>query len=329
MARSISARRRSASAGGPDFAGLRDPAFHQLQIAHDGGEHVVEVVRDAAGELADRLQLLRLVQRRLGLLASGDLDLQPVVGLGQLAGAFGDLRLQEAGLHPAFHLPRLQPGRHRVERLRQGREFGAGVHQARPGPQVAFAPSSGRLQQRLGRLVDEAPAGDPGQDQGDERGAADDQQILIGRLVDIRHQVGQHQRVDDRLGWLPAMGAGTSISGDVPETPVSDDVFETPVADDALETPVADDALETPVPGDVPKTPVPGDVPETPVPGDVPETPVPAMCLKRPSRAMCLKRRSRTMCLKRRSRTMCSVRRPRRSYVRMDRRSFRHPGCRG
>ena len=35
--------------------------------ADDAGEHVVEVVRDAAGELADGLHLLRLAKLRLGL----------------------------------------------------------------------------------------------------------------------------------------------------------------------------------------------------------------------------------------------------------------------
>ena len=44
----------------------------QLQIAADDLQHVVEVVRDAAGELADRLHLLRLPQLRLGFGALGD-----------------------------------------------------------------------------------------------------------------------------------------------------------------------------------------------------------------------------------------------------------------
>ena len=95
----------------PGFLALRHPAFHQLQAAHDGGEHVVEVVRDAAGELADRLQLVRLVQRRLGLLAFGDFHLQAVVGFGQLAGALGDLRRQHLGVQPPFQVARLQLSR--------------------------------------------------------------------------------------------------------------------------------------------------------------------------------------------------------------------------
>ena len=40
----------------------------------DDREQIVEIVRDAAGELADRLHLLRLTQRFLGLAALGDID---------------------------------------------------------------------------------------------------------------------------------------------------------------------------------------------------------------------------------------------------------------
>jgi hypothetical protein len=36
--------------------------LQQLQIAHDDGEQVVEIVRDAAGELAHGLHLLRLAE---------------------------------------------------------------------------------------------------------------------------------------------------------------------------------------------------------------------------------------------------------------------------
>ena len=41
--------------------------FRMSIDADDAGQHVVEVVRDAAGELADRLHLLRLAQRLFGL----------------------------------------------------------------------------------------------------------------------------------------------------------------------------------------------------------------------------------------------------------------------
>ena len=64
-----------------------DVAAKQLQIAADDLQDVVEVVRDAAGELADRLHLLRLAQLRLGLGAfgdrAGDALLQQRVGLPQ------------------------------------------------------------------------------------------------------------------------------------------------------------------------------------------------------------------------------------------------------
>ena len=47
-------------------------ARHQrLGIAGDHRQHVVEVVRDAAGQLADRVELLRLVQLPLGLARRG------------------------------------------------------------------------------------------------------------------------------------------------------------------------------------------------------------------------------------------------------------------
>lgn len=48
-------------------AALAQPGLEQLHRAHDAGQQIVEVVRQAAGELADRLHLLRLPQRLLGL----------------------------------------------------------------------------------------------------------------------------------------------------------------------------------------------------------------------------------------------------------------------
>jgi hypothetical protein len=50
---------------------LRDSA-QQAQVHHDGGENVVEIVGDAAGELADGLQLLHLAELRFQLPALGD-----------------------------------------------------------------------------------------------------------------------------------------------------------------------------------------------------------------------------------------------------------------
>ena len=62
----------------------------EFNISDDDAEQVVEVVRDSAGELTDRLHLLRLAQLRLHpLLASDVLDqreqqARPAVKLAQL-----------------------------------------------------------------------------------------------------------------------------------------------------------------------------------------------------------------------------------------------------
>ena len=48
------------------------PGHQRLGGAGDDGQHVVEVVRDAAGELADRIELLRLLQLALGFAGRGD-----------------------------------------------------------------------------------------------------------------------------------------------------------------------------------------------------------------------------------------------------------------
>ena len=56
------------------------PLFRQFAAAQevgrgaDDGQEIVEIVRDAAGQLADRFHLLRLAQRFLALAALGDVD---------------------------------------------------------------------------------------------------------------------------------------------------------------------------------------------------------------------------------------------------------------
>ena len=62
----------------------------EIEIAEHDRQHVVEVVRDAAGQLADRLHLLRLPQRFLGLLALGHF-------VDQLVGAVRNHLLERAG----------------------------------------------------------------------------------------------------------------------------------------------------------------------------------------------------------------------------------------
>ena len=71
-------------------AGKVDPADHH-------GEHIVEVVGDAAGQLADRLHLLHLAKLGLGRLALDRLGLQRLVGFPQFLGAVAHRLLQFGG----------------------------------------------------------------------------------------------------------------------------------------------------------------------------------------------------------------------------------------
>ena len=67
-------------------------ALHQIDVAEDRGEQVVEVVRDAAGETPDRLHLLRLRELRLerppfGRVLDQQLENLGAAGLGRLEAA--------------------------------------------------------------------------------------------------------------------------------------------------------------------------------------------------------------------------------------------------
>ncbi len=61
----------------------------QIEVAHHSHQKIVEVMRDAAGELADRLHLLRLTQLFLRLLAGSNL-------LHQFGGALIDALFQRS-----------------------------------------------------------------------------------------------------------------------------------------------------------------------------------------------------------------------------------------
>ena len=66
---------------------LAQPRLEQLHRPHDAGQEIVEIMRQAAGELADGLHLLRLPQRLLGL-AQPLLRAQAVADVvGELVGA--------------------------------------------------------------------------------------------------------------------------------------------------------------------------------------------------------------------------------------------------
>jgi hypothetical protein len=52
--------------------GTARTALQQIDIAENDGQQIVEVVGDTAGQLANSLQTLRLLQHRLGLLTFAD-----------------------------------------------------------------------------------------------------------------------------------------------------------------------------------------------------------------------------------------------------------------
>ena len=56
----------------PVRVGCRKPRLEQFEIADDRGQQIVEIVRHPAGEAPERLDLLRLDERRLGLTPLGD-----------------------------------------------------------------------------------------------------------------------------------------------------------------------------------------------------------------------------------------------------------------
>ena len=87
-------------------AGAVQPPQRKVDSADHHGQHVVEVVGDAAGQLADRLHLLDLAELGLGGLALGGLGLQRLVRLPQLLGALANRIFELFGaLGLAFRLP--------------------------------------------------------------------------------------------------------------------------------------------------------------------------------------------------------------------------------
>ena len=82
-------RDRLADRRGFGRAGALEPALGRVEVADDDGHQIVEVVGDAAGELANRLHLLRLRQRGLRILADARLLRQRVGALPQFADESG------------------------------------------------------------------------------------------------------------------------------------------------------------------------------------------------------------------------------------------------
>ena len=74
-----------------------EPAAGEIDAADHHRQHVVEVVRDAAGQLADRLHLLHLPQLRFGQLALDRFGAQRLVGRLQLLRALRHRLLEDFG----------------------------------------------------------------------------------------------------------------------------------------------------------------------------------------------------------------------------------------
>ena len=102
---------------------LRDLVEHQRAVAEDGGQQIVEIVRDAAGELPDRLHLLRLAQLLLEPPALGD--------VARVDHDRRDRRLAEAIDADAFHDPPAAVGMPEANLLRHGFP-GVAEHLAHP-----------------------------------------------------------------------------------------------------------------------------------------------------------------------------------------------------
>ena len=140
-------------------APLAQPDLQEFQRADDAGQEVVEVVRDAAGELADRFHLLRLAQGLFGLLALGnrlrDAGFQRFVEvLHCLLGALacGDVLEQHRDLAPAG---RFDTERREFEIASGGDELALEADRY-PGPQhaaVKFGPAIGLVGHHLAQLL--------------------------------------------------------------------------------------------------------------------------------------------------------------------------------
>ena len=75
-----------AAALGLGRATMGDAGFQQIQAAGDAGEEIIEIMREAAGELADRLHFLGLAQFFLGGAPLRELDRLDGQGVGLTGG---------------------------------------------------------------------------------------------------------------------------------------------------------------------------------------------------------------------------------------------------
>ena len=106
----------------------------KVDAADDHRQHIVEVVGDAAGQLADRLHLLDLAELGFGRLALVRLGLERLVGLPQFLGPVAHRLLERLGaLGLAFGL--------RARRRRSGEAPGPRPRRGRSAPRPTMMPS--------------------------------------------------------------------------------------------------------------------------------------------------------------------------------------------
>ena len=196
-------------------------------------------MRDAAGELADRLHLLRLPQRRLGTRPLLDLGAQPGVGGGELGGALGHPLLQPPGevaqrqlvapalvdvaeidrdpaagrgIHGGRH-PAVEHRRDRFEMLR-----GAGRPGADEGVLERVAPGLGKdLHERPAEQVRQAPVPElqgAGIDVGDAALRIERVEGVRDALQDLVQARRRHGRFDRGGGDGLRHGCVYATSGD-------------------------------------------------------------------------------------------------------------------
>ena len=190
----------------------------QIRIADDRGQNVVEVMRDAAGELADRLHLLALREILLQRLLLGGVE-RDHVGAGALAAARFRRRDEEAHRALALALDR------RVDRRDVGLAFG-GLGDGRLQRRVVALDDGveqrrARVLHRRRRQLGEGAVGAPHAALGAERGERQRRRIEHALEPRVRRLALGTRRVGVRLQHQRARGGGSAVEaeGDAMDQP--------------------------------------------------------------------------------------------------------------
>ncbi|MGC4077406.1 MAG: hypothetical protein QM702_10310 [Rubrivivax sp.] len=139
----------------------------QVSEADDGGQHIVEVVRHATGQLADGLHLLALGELRLELALLGHVEGVDVDALGVVAALFRARDVEAHGLVASA-------GQRRIDRLDLGTGIGGGADGGLEGVAARFGE-----QVDHGLAVDRLVATGPAEDATERSVCADDPAGLV------------------------------------------------------------------------------------------------------------------------------------------------------